>query len=67
MSKVLAALRDALGDRVCADESVRAAHRRDTWVLGELRDFEGHAPPLPVASPKTASFRPRSSACSRRT
>lgn len=49
MSRILAALREALGERVRADEAVRAAHRRDTWVLGELRDFEGHPPPLPVA------------------
>lgn len=49
MSDVVERLRECLGDRVRADEPTRAAHRRDTWVLGELRDFEGNPPPLPLA------------------
>lgn len=49
MGDVLDALREALGDRLRVDEAARAAHRRDTWVLGELHDFEGHPPPLPRA------------------
>lgn len=55
MSKVLTALRDALGDRVRVDDDARTAHRRDTWVLGELRDYEGNPPPLPCAVVLAAS------------
>jgi alkyldihydroxyacetonephosphate synthase len=49
MSDVIEALRDALGERVRTDGPTLDAHRRDTWVLGELRDFEGHPPRRPIA------------------
>jgi alkyldihydroxyacetonephosphate synthase len=43
-------LRAALGaDAVRTDEDTRARHRRDTWVLSELRDLEGEVLPAPVA------------------
>jgi alkyldihydroxyacetonephosphate synthase len=46
---VVAALRERLGERVQTEPSVLASHRRDTWVLSELRDLEGHPGPLPLA------------------
>ncbi len=49
MSDLLTRLRDALGDAVRTDPDVLARHRRDSWVLGELRDLEGDAGPLPLA------------------
>jgi len=43
-------LPDALGEeRVRTDEATLGRHRRDTWVLGELRDLEGEPGPLPGA------------------
>ncbi len=49
MSDALARLRAALGDCVRSDEATRAAHRTDSWVLAELRAFEGRPAPLPLA------------------
>ncbi len=43
------ALERELGDAVQRDPEVRAAHRRDTWVLSELDDLEGREGPLPLA------------------
>jgi alkyldihydroxyacetonephosphate synthase len=50
---VVAALERALPGRVRSDAASRAAHCRDTWVLSELDDLEGHppAPPLAVVEP----------------
>jgi alkyldihydroxyacetonephosphate synthase len=42
-------LRAALPGRVRADEDTRAAHRRDAWVLSELRELEGRPGSLPLA------------------
>lgn len=49
MGDVVAALRDALGARVRTDPATLDAHRRDTWMLSELRDLEGRPPPRPRA------------------
>lgn len=49
MSDWIRTLEDALGDAVHTDEASRARHRRDSWVLGELRELEGDPGPLPAA------------------
>jgi len=46
---VVEELARALGERVFRDEATRAAHRADSWMLSELRDFQGRAGPLPQA------------------
>jgi alkyldihydroxyacetonephosphate synthase len=46
---VVAALRERLGERVRTEPVILASHRRDTWVLSELRDLEGRPGPLPLA------------------
>ena len=38
---VVEELTRALGERVCTDEDTRAAHRADSWMLSELRAFQG--------------------------
>jgi len=38
-----------LGDCVTTDPEVLDAHRRDTWMLAELRDFQGDSGPRPQA------------------
>jgi alkyldihydroxyacetonephosphate synthase len=53
----LTRLRDELGERVCTDTAVRAAHRRDTWVLEELHDLEGAPGALPLAVVEAESTR----------
>ena len=57
MADVVTALEQALGDRVCTDAQILAAHRRDSWMLSELDDLEGRPPPPPLAV-----LRPESSA-----
>jgi alkyldihydroxyacetonephosphate synthase len=49
VSDVVAKLRAALGARVHTDASTLAAHRRDSWALGELREWLGQGPPAPLA------------------
>lgn len=49
MTRLIEGLRAALGDAVRTDPDALARHRRDTWVLSELRDLEGDPGPLPVA------------------
>jgi alkyldihydroxyacetonephosphate synthase len=49
VSDILAELRARLGECVRTDPDSLADHRRDTWVLSELDDLEGHPPPLPLA------------------
>lgn len=49
MSDWVERLGAALGDAVRTDEATRARHRRDAWVLGELRDLEGEPGTLPAA------------------
>ncbi|HEX2486165.1 MAG TPA: FAD-binding oxidoreductase [Myxococcota bacterium] len=49
-------LRGALGaESVRTDADTLMRHRRDTWVLSDLRDFEGEALPAPVAVVEPAS------------
>jgi alkyldihydroxyacetonephosphate synthase len=55
VSDVVQRLEGVLGARVRSDEATRAAHRRDTWVLSELRDLEGRPGPLPLAVVEAAS------------
>ena len=55
MSDVVERLRAALGERVRTDGATLDAHRRDHWVLEELRDLEGTPPPRPVAVVRAAS------------
>ncbi len=57
MGDLVAELRARLGDRVRAEEEVRAAHRRDSWVLSLLHDLEGHRAALPraVVEPTTTA------------
>ena len=40
---VLEELVAALAERVCTDDETRAAHRVDSWMLSELRTFQGRA------------------------
>ena len=49
MSDPVDLLESALPGCVSRSEADRARHRRDTWVLNELRDLEGTPPPLPLA------------------
>jgi len=49
MTAVVQALEAALPGRVRRDDDARAAYRRDTWMLAELRDFQGRPNPLPLA------------------
>jgi len=49
MSDVITSLEKSLGGRVRRDVETLGAHRRDTWVLGELRAYEGDEGPLPAA------------------
>jgi len=49
VSDLLAQLREAFGDALHCDAATLAQHRRDTWVLNELRDLEGKPGPNPLA------------------
>jgi len=49
VSDVLSLLREALGDALHCDAATLARHRRDSWVLNELRDLEGRPGPDPLA------------------
>ncbi len=49
MSDIVAALREALGDRVLTDADTLDAHRRDYWALAEIRDLLGRGAPRPRA------------------
>jgi alkyldihydroxyacetonephosphate synthase len=49
VSRWVEELEEALGEAVRTDEATLARHRRDSWVLGELRDLEGEPGPLPSA------------------
>ncbi|MFQ5697106.1 MAG: FAD-binding oxidoreductase [Myxococcota bacterium] len=49
MADIVGRLRQALGDRVRTDPSTLDAHRRDRWPLSELLEFQGRAPPRPLA------------------
>jgi alkyldihydroxyacetonephosphate synthase len=55
VNEVVGRLRAVLADHVHTAPEVIAAHRRDRWVLSELRDFEGRlgAPPTAVVEPGT--------------
>jgi alkyldihydroxyacetonephosphate synthase len=49
MSGIVATLERELGARVRTDAATLAAHSRDTWVLSDLDDLEGHPPAPPLA------------------
>ena len=50
MENIVASLRKELGERVVrTDPEVLSAHRRDTWVISDLRDLEGRSGPAPLA------------------
>jgi alkyldihydroxyacetonephosphate synthase len=50
MEDIVTSLRRELGEGVVrSDPEVLAAHRRDTWVLSDLRDLEGQPGPDPLA------------------
>jgi alkyldihydroxyacetonephosphate synthase len=50
MEDIVASLRKELGERVVrTDPEVLSAHRRDTWVVTDLRDLEGRPGPDPLA------------------
>ena len=57
MNELIEGLRQRLGERVMTDEAVRTAHRRDTWVMGELADLEERLgdPPLAVVEPESTA------------
>jgi alkyldihydroxyacetonephosphate synthase len=48
-NRIVADLEKALGGRVRTNDTVLAAHSRDTWVLSELDDLEGRPPAAPLA------------------
>lgn len=52
---VVEALAQALGDRLCTDDATRQSHRRDTWMLAQLRDMEERGAPPPLAVVRAAS------------
>ena len=47
--RIVADLEKALGPRVRTNDTVLAAHSRDTWMLSDLDDLEGRPPALPLA------------------
>ena len=47
--RIVADLEKALGGRVRTNDTVLAAHSRDTWMLSELDDLEGRPPAPPLA------------------
>lgn len=49
VAEIVARLRDALGDNVHTDPATLDAHRRDSWPLSQLLEFQGQAPPRPLA------------------
>ncbi len=49
MSDRVERLRAVLGARVQCAPEVLDAHRRDTWMLAEIRDLQGHGAPRPLA------------------
>jgi alkyldihydroxyacetonephosphate synthase len=65
---VLEQLRGELGSRVHSDAASLDAHRRDHWLLSELRDVEGRPGPRPLAvvSPTTTEEVVRAVAVCRR-
>jgi alkyldihydroxyacetonephosphate synthase len=52
---LLSRLRRELGERVLSDEATLDAHRRDHWLLSELREVEGRPGPRPLAVVQPAS------------
>ncbi len=55
MSDVIAALREALGDRVLTDAETLDAHRRDYWALAEINDLLDRGAPRPRAVVRATS------------
>ena len=49
MSGVVEELQQVLGDCVRTDAETQRAHRGDSWMLAELKDFEGREEPVPLA------------------
>ena len=49
MSGVVEELQKVLGECVRTDAETRKAHRSDSWMLAELKDFEGREEPVPLA------------------
>lgn len=49
MSGLVARLERELPGRVRSDAATLDAHRRDSWVLGELHELEGRSGPRPLA------------------
>ena len=49
MSGVVEELKQVLGDCVRTDAETLGAHRSDSWMLAELKDFEGREEPVPLA------------------
>ncbi len=47
--RIVTDLEKALGGRVRTNDTVLAAHSRDTWMLSELDDLEGRPPAPPLA------------------
>jgi len=48
-SRIVADLEKTLGGRVRTNDTILAAHSRDTWMLSELDDLEGRPPAAPLA------------------
>ena len=55
MSDIVAALRQALGDRVATDADTLDAHRRDYWALAQINDLIGAGAPRPLAVVRATS------------
>lgn len=55
MSDIVAALQEALGNRVLTDADTLDAHRYDYWVLAEIREFLDQGAPRPRAVVRAAS------------
>jgi alkyldihydroxyacetonephosphate synthase len=55
MSDIVAALREALGERVLTDADTLDAHRYDYWALAELHEMLGRGAPRPKAVVRAAS------------
>ena len=49
MSRVVEELQQVLGECVRTDAETLRAHRSDSWMLAELKDFEGRDEPVPLA------------------
>lgn len=55
MSRVVEELKEALGECVRTDRETLRAHRGDSWMLAELKSFEGRDWPVPLAVVQASS------------